>query len=178
MLQHASTCFNCASTGGSAGKEPVYNARDTGDMGDTGLISGLGISPGGMGAHSSILAWGTPWTEEPGWLQSIGRKELSTTEVTEHSTAHASTNEAAVEAKKTPLPSTPVPLPVTLCSKNYHFWQLKDGKTETPQMFKHLTQGELARIWGFFLGGGRGVSMPSRHRADEDNIDASCYFLS
>ena len=146
MLQHASTCFNRASTGGSAGKEPVYNARDTGDMGDTGLISGLGISPGGMGAHSSILAWGTPWTEEPGWLQSIGRKELSTTEVTEHSTAHASTNEAAVEAKKTPLPSTPVPLPVTLCSKNYHFWQLKDGKTETPQMFKHLTQGELARI--------------------------------
>jgi len=22
--------------------------------------------------HSSILAWRTPWTEEPGWLQSMG----------------------------------------------------------------------------------------------------------
>ena len=23
-------------------------------------------------SHSSILAWRTPWTEEPGWLQSMG----------------------------------------------------------------------------------------------------------
>ena len=26
----------------------------------------------GMAIHSSILAWKTPWTEEPGGLQSIG----------------------------------------------------------------------------------------------------------
>ena len=25
----------------------------------------------GMGTHSSILAWRIPWTEEPGWLQSM-----------------------------------------------------------------------------------------------------------
>ena len=25
----------------------------------------------GMATHSSILAWGIPWTEEPGGLQSI-----------------------------------------------------------------------------------------------------------
>ena len=25
----------------------------------------------GTAAHSSILAWGTPWTEEPGGLQSV-----------------------------------------------------------------------------------------------------------
>ena len=25
----------------------------------------------GMATHSSILAWEIPWTEEPGWLQSI-----------------------------------------------------------------------------------------------------------
>ena len=24
-----------------------------------------------MAIHSSILAWETPWTEEPGWLQSM-----------------------------------------------------------------------------------------------------------
>ena len=29
----------------------------------------------GMAAHSSILAWRIPWTEEPGGLQSMGRKE-------------------------------------------------------------------------------------------------------
>ena len=26
----------------------------------------------GIAAHSSILAWKTPWTEEPGGLQSMG----------------------------------------------------------------------------------------------------------
>ena len=37
-----------------------------------------------MATHSSVLAWRIPWTEEPGGLQSIGHKELDTTEVTEH----------------------------------------------------------------------------------------------
>ena len=26
----------------------------------------------GMATHSSILSWEIPWTEEPGWLQSMG----------------------------------------------------------------------------------------------------------
>ena len=34
----------------------------------------------GMAAHSSILAWEIPWTEGPGGLQSMGSKELDTTE--------------------------------------------------------------------------------------------------
>ena len=29
-----------------------------------------------MATHSSILAWRTPWTEEPGGLQSIGLQRL------------------------------------------------------------------------------------------------------
>ena len=36
----------------------------------------------GMPTHYSILAWKIPFTEEPGKLQSIGHKELDTTEVT------------------------------------------------------------------------------------------------
>ena len=32
-----------------------------------------------MATHSSILAWKTPWTEEPDRLQSKGRKELDMT---------------------------------------------------------------------------------------------------
>ena len=33
-----------------------------------------------MATHSSILAWIIPWMEEPGGLQSMGRKESDTTE--------------------------------------------------------------------------------------------------
>ena len=61
--------------GGSDGKASAYNVGD------------LGSIPGSedplekeMATHSSILAWRIPWTEEPGGLQSMGRKELDTTE--------------------------------------------------------------------------------------------------
>ena len=30
----------------------------------------------GMAAHSSILAWEIPWTEEPGGLQSMGSQRV------------------------------------------------------------------------------------------------------
>ena len=30
----------------------------------------------GMATHSSILAWKTPWTEEPGRLQSMGSQRV------------------------------------------------------------------------------------------------------
>ena len=33
-----------------------------------------------MATHSSTLAWKIPWTEEPGRLQSMGRKESDMTE--------------------------------------------------------------------------------------------------
>ena len=56
-------------------KNPPANA----DVGDAGLISRLGRSPGG---GSSILAWRIPWTKEPSGLQSIGYKKLHTTEAT------------------------------------------------------------------------------------------------
>ena len=39
-----------------------------------------------MAPHSSSLAWRIPWTEEPGGLQSMGRRESG---VTEHSTYSA-----------------------------------------------------------------------------------------
>ena len=31
-----------------------------------------------MAAHSSILAWRIPWTEEPGWPQSMGSQRIHT----------------------------------------------------------------------------------------------------
>ena len=51
---------------------------------DAGLIPASGRSPEeGMTIHFSVLAWRIPWTEEAGGLQSMGRKELDTNEVTE-----------------------------------------------------------------------------------------------
>ena len=48
-----------------------------GDIRDRGSIPGLGRSPGGgQATHSSILAWRVPWTEEPGWPQSIGSQTV------------------------------------------------------------------------------------------------------
>ena len=29
-----------------------------------------------MAIHSSILVWRIPWTEEPGWLQSVGSQRV------------------------------------------------------------------------------------------------------
>ena len=41
-----------------------------------------------LAAHSRILAWEVPWTEEPGDLQSRGHKESDTTELTKPPAAH------------------------------------------------------------------------------------------
>ena len=58
--------------GGSDRKE---SARDAGDLGS---IPGLGRSPGvGKATHSSILAWRTPQTEEPGRLWSMGSQRVA-----------------------------------------------------------------------------------------------------
>ena len=46
-----------------------------------------------MAAHPSILAQRIPWTEEPGRLQSTGRKE---SDATEHSTWEAASRTSIV----------------------------------------------------------------------------------
>ena len=38
----------------------------------------------GMATHSSILAWNSPWTEEPGGVQSMGLQESDMTEQLNH----------------------------------------------------------------------------------------------
>ena len=57
--------------GGSAVKNPPANA------GDKSLIPGSGNPlEKEIAAHSSILAWESPWTEEPGGLQSMGLQKI------------------------------------------------------------------------------------------------------
>ena len=60
--------------GGSVVKKSPTSA------GDVGSILGLGRSPGeGNDKTLSIVAWKMSWTEEPGWLQSMGSQESDTT---------------------------------------------------------------------------------------------------
>ena len=64
----------CGFPGGSDGKESACNAGDLGSM------PGLGRSlEKGIAAHSSILVWRIPWTEQPGGLQSMGSQHCDYT---------------------------------------------------------------------------------------------------
>ena len=50
---------------------------NAGDIRNAGSIPGLGRSAGGGHAtRSSILAWGIPWTEETGGLESMGLQRV------------------------------------------------------------------------------------------------------
>ena len=66
--------------GGSVVKSSPVNAGNTSDLG----VQSMGQEDSleeEMAIHSSILAWNSPWTEEPGGLQAMGsRKESDTTE--------------------------------------------------------------------------------------------------
>ena len=66
--------------GGSVCKESTGNAEDVGS------IPRWGGSPGDIATCSSIPAWETPRTEEPGGLRSLGLQ--SQTRLTKHSTIH------------------------------------------------------------------------------------------
>ena len=58
---------------------------NAGDIRDVGSIPGSGRSPGvGKATPSSILAWRTPGTEEPGRLQSMGLHRVRYHFTTEH----------------------------------------------------------------------------------------------
>ena len=58
--------------GGTVVKNLPVNAEDARDAGS---IPGFERSLG-EATHSSILAWKIPWTEERGWLQSIGSQRV------------------------------------------------------------------------------------------------------
>ena len=61
----------CDFPGSSNGKASVYN------VGDPGLIPGLGRSPGeGNGNPLQYYCLESPWTEEPGRLHSMGSQRV------------------------------------------------------------------------------------------------------
>ena len=83
-VNHALTVFATPKTGvdwslgfpgGASGKEPACQCRSWWEMWVQFLASEDSLVEG-MATHSSILAWKTPWTEEPGRLQSIGTHKV------------------------------------------------------------------------------------------------------
>ena len=60
--------------------------HDTSIMGSLGPLvpSSRSFKEKEMAAHSSILTWRIPWTEEPGGPQSTGSQELGITEPLNH----------------------------------------------------------------------------------------------
>ena len=77
---------SCLNSGLPSSGAAVKNLpAKAGGSGDVGSVPGSGRYLERMATHSSILAWRIPWTEEPGRLQSRGRKESDMTEQ-----AHAS----------------------------------------------------------------------------------------
>ena len=57
--------------GGSDGKESTCNVGD-----QIQFLGGEDPLEEEMATHSSTLAWKTPWTEEPGRLQSLGSRRV------------------------------------------------------------------------------------------------------
>ena len=52
-------------------------SANAGDVRNVGSVPGLGRSPEeGIATHSGILAWRTPWTEQPARLQSTGPQRV------------------------------------------------------------------------------------------------------
>ena len=52
-------------------KNMPANARDRGS-----ILGQEDPLEKGMATHSSVLAWETPWTEEPGRIQSMGSQRV------------------------------------------------------------------------------------------------------
>ena len=66
--------ISTAFPGGSVGKVSACNTGDSGrSLGQEDLLEKK------MVTYSSILAWRSPWTEEPGRLQSMGSQESDVT---------------------------------------------------------------------------------------------------
>ena len=67
----------CDCLGFPGGSEVKKLPANTGDTKDAGLILGREDPlEEKMAAHTSILAWRIPWTEEPGGLQSVGSQRV------------------------------------------------------------------------------------------------------
>ena len=99
--------------------------------------SGSGRSPGeGMATHSNILAWRSPWTEEPCELYSPwGHRELDMTErlsMCVRARTHTRTTQHSARAGHCSSPSHTIHqvIPTALCCGYYYSLHFADEETE------------------------------------------------
>ena len=95
-----------------------------------------------MAPHSSTLAWKTPWTEEPGRLQSMGREESDRTE-----RLHFHFSLSCIgEGNGTPLQCS--------CLENPRdrgaWWAAVYGIAQSQTRLKRLSSSSVIHIWLFF----------------------------
>ena len=76
------SAWACISLGSASGKEPARQWGDTGPVRSIPESGSPGEENGNLAALSSVLAWETPWTEEPGGCGPWGHKESGTAEHT------------------------------------------------------------------------------------------------
>ena len=93
----------------------------------------------GMATHSSILAWRTPWTEEPGGLQSMGLQTVSHDWVTD-----------TTFCQEKPRQSMPFYLP-TPCVELSLFYSTVDGPIDVERLgvifYRRNWSGFLKAVW-------------------------------
>ena len=72
MFSTINMCLYCSvgSPGGASGKDPTCRCGDVRDRVQP--VGGEDPLEEGLAAHSRILAWRIPWTEEPSRLQFMG----------------------------------------------------------------------------------------------------------
>ena len=78
---------------------------NAGDVRDRGLIPGLGRSPEGGQPTPVLLPSESPWTEEPGGLQStgshrVGHRDLARTRARTHTHTHTQPHKQSMALKK------------------------------------------------------------------------------
>ena len=78
--------FNFGFPGGASGKESACNAGD--QEPEDPSLGGKDPLEEAMATHCSILAWISPWTEEPGGIQSMGLQRVRQDWVTKHIDTH------------------------------------------------------------------------------------------
>ena len=69
LFYSTSVLYSMGFPGSTSGKEPAWQCRRFKETQVRFLGQEYPLEEG-MATHSSILAWGTPWAEEPGGLQS------------------------------------------------------------------------------------------------------------
>ena len=66
--------------GGDSGKEPGCQCRRRRSCGFDPWVKKIPWRRTWLATYCNSLVWRIPWTEEPGWLRSMGLQESDTTE--------------------------------------------------------------------------------------------------